>query len=42
LKQELVSVPIISVPDWTKPFEIICDASDFAIGAVLRQRIDNR
>jgi len=23
-------------PDWTKPFEIIYDASDFAIGDVLR------
>ena len=36
------SEPIISVPDWTRPFEIMCDASDYAISAVLRQRIDNR
>jgi len=42
LKQELVSSQIISVPDWTKPFEIMCDASDFAISAVLREHIDNR
>jgi len=35
LKQELVSSPIISAPDWTKPFEIMCNALDFAIGAVL-------
>ena len=42
LKSRLVSAPIISAPDWTKPFEIMCDASDFAIGAVLGQRIDNR
>ena len=35
LKQRLVSAPIISVPDWTKPFEIMCDASDYTIGAVL-------
>ena len=42
LKQELISVPIISAPNWAQPFEIICDASDFAIGAVLGQRIDNR
>jgi len=41
LKKELISVPIISAPDWSKSFEIICDASDFAIGAVLGQRIDN-
>ena len=37
-----MSAPIILAPDWTKPFEIICDASDFAIGAVLGQHIDNR
>ena len=42
LKQELVSTPIISTLDWTKSFEIMCDASDFAIGAVLGQCIDNR
>ena len=42
LKCRLVSAPIISAPDWTKPFEIMCDASDFAIGAVLGQCIDTR
>jgi len=42
LKQELISAPIISAPDWTKPFEFMCDASDYAIGTVLGQRIDNR
>jgi len=35
LKQELISAPIISTPDWTKPFEIMCDASDFTISVVL-------
>ena len=35
LKQKLVSAPIISTPDWTRPFEIMCDASDYVIGAVL-------
>jgi len=29
LKQEFFSAPIISAPDWTKPFEIMYDASDF-------------
>jgi len=33
---------LISAPDWFKPFEIMCDVSDFAIGAVLGQRIDNK
>jgi len=42
LKRELISAPIISALDWSKPFEIICDASDFTIGAVLGQRIDNK
>jgi len=42
LKIELISAPIISSPDWFKPFEIMCDVSDFAIGAVLVQRIDNK
>jgi len=42
LKQDLVSAPIISAPDCAQPFEIMCDASDFAIDAVLGQRIDNR
>ena len=42
LKQDLVSMSIISALDWAQPFEIMCDASDFAIGAVLGQRINNR
>ncbi|GJU50570.1 reverse transcriptase domain-containing protein [Tanacetum coccineum] len=27
-------------PNWDQPFEIMCDASDYAIGAVLGQRIE--
>jgi len=42
LKLELISAPIISPPDWSKPFEIMCDASNFAIGIVLGQRKDNK
>jgi len=35
LTKELVSALIISAPHWFNPFEIMCDASDFAISAVL-------
>jgi len=35
LKLELISAPIISPPDRSQPFEIMCDASNFAIGIVL-------
>jgi hypothetical protein len=38
LKSALVSALIIQPPDWSQPFEIMCDASDYAIGAVLDQR----
>jgi hypothetical protein len=38
LKSALVSAPIIQPPDWSQPFEIMCDASDNAVGVVLRQR----
>jgi len=42
LKIEVISASIISTPDWSKPFEIMCDAFDFTIGAILGQRIDNK
>jgi len=41
-KMKLISAAIISAPDWPKPFEIMCDASNFVIGAVLGQHIDNK
>nr|GEU65724.1 reverse transcriptase domain-containing protein [Tanacetum cinerariifolium] len=37
-KKKLTESPILVVPDWNLPFELMCDASDFAIGAVLGQR----
>ncbi|GJS36677.1 reverse transcriptase domain-containing protein [Tanacetum coccineum] len=38
LKRKLIEAPILIAPDWDLPFELMCDASDFAIGAVLGQR----
>ncbi|GJW55001.1 reverse transcriptase domain-containing protein [Tanacetum coccineum] len=38
LKKKLTEAPILVAPDWDLPFEIMCDASDFAIGAVLGKR----
>nr|GEW18763.1 reverse transcriptase domain-containing protein [Tanacetum cinerariifolium] len=38
LKIKLTEAPILIAPDWDMPFELMCDASDFAIGAVLGQR----
>nr|XP_033513044.1 uncharacterized protein K02A2.6-like [Nicotiana tomentosiformis] len=40
LKKKLVVAPIIAAPDWSLPFELMCDASDHAIGAMLGQRKD--
>ncbi|CAN6695195.1 unnamed protein product [Malus baccata var. baccata] len=38
LKELLTTAPIITHPDWSIPFELMCDASDYALGAVLGQR----
>ncbi|KAK8556618.1 hypothetical protein V6N12_003015 [Hibiscus sabdariffa] len=38
LKQSLISAPIVVPPDWSSSFELMCDASDYAVGAVLGQR----
>nr|GEY19298.1 hypothetical protein [Tanacetum cinerariifolium] len=38
LKRKLTEAPILIAPNWDLPFELMCDASDFAIGAVLGQR----
>nr|GFA67918.1 reverse transcriptase domain-containing protein [Tanacetum cinerariifolium] len=41
LKKKLTEASILVVPDWKLPFELTCDASDYAIGAVLGQRKSN-
>jgi hypothetical protein len=38
----LISAPIIQPPNWNLPFEIMCDASDYAVGVVLGQRVDKK
>ena len=38
LKDRLVSAPIVVAPDWDIPFELMCEASDYAIGVVLGQK----
>ncbi|KAL4376234.1 hypothetical protein GQ457_02G040140 [Hibiscus cannabinus] len=38
LKQKLVTAPIVEPPDWKLPFELMCDASDYVVGAILGQR----
>nr|GEV09806.1 reverse transcriptase domain-containing protein [Tanacetum cinerariifolium] len=37
LKQKLTEAPILIAPNWDLSFELMCDASDFAIGVVLGQ-----
>ena len=42
LKSHLTTAPIVQAPNWQLPFEVMCDASDLAIGAVLGQREDGK
>ncbi|GJW71480.1 reverse transcriptase domain-containing protein [Tanacetum coccineum] len=38
LKEKLTCAPVIVSPNWNLPFELMCDASDFSVGAVLGQK----
>ena len=42
LKFHLTTAPIVRAPNWQLPFEVMCDASDLAIEAVLGQREDGK
>ena len=38
IKSRLVIAPVMATPNWNKNFEITCDGSEYAMGAVLGQR----
>ena len=40
IKSRLVEAPIMAKLDWNREFEIMCDASDFAMGAALGQKVE--
>nr|GEX43274.1 reverse transcriptase domain-containing protein [Tanacetum cinerariifolium] len=40
LKDKLTEAPILIAPNWDQPFELMCNASDYAVGDVLGQRIE--
>jgi len=42
LKEALISTPIMQTSNWELPFEVMFDADDYVIGAVLGQRKDNK
>ncbi|RDX85012.1 Retrovirus-related Pol polyprotein, partial [Mucuna pruriens] len=40
LKSYLTSTPILQAPNWEYPFELMCDTSNSALGAILGQRVE--
>nr|GEY92504.1 reverse transcriptase domain-containing protein [Tanacetum cinerariifolium] len=38
--EKLTKAPILIAPNWDQPFELMCDPSDYAVGAVLGQRVE--
>ncbi|GKE13797.1 reverse transcriptase domain-containing protein, partial [Tanacetum coccineum] len=38
LKEKFACTPVIVSPNWNLPFELMCDASEFVVGAVLGQK----
>ena len=41
IKNKLIEAPIVVALNWGEPFKIMCNASDYAVEAVLRQRREN-
>jgi len=42
LKEALTSTPVLHPPIWGESFELMCDASNYAVGVVLGQRVDKK
>ncbi|WCJ22553.1 Gag-Pol polyprotein [Euphorbia peplus] len=42
LKEQLINSPILIAPNWEQPFELMCDASDTCVGAVLGQKVNKK
>ena len=42
LEKALITAPVVQPPDWNLPFEIMCEASDYAIGDVLGKSVDKK
>ena len=42
VKQVLIKAPILQSPNWDLPFEVMCNASDYAVGVVLGQRLEKQ
>jgi len=42
LKEALTSALILHPPIWEKPFELMCDASNYVAGVILGQRVDRK
>ncbi|GJV32504.1 reverse transcriptase domain-containing protein [Tanacetum coccineum] len=42
LCNKLITASVIIAPNWDLDFELMCDANDYAVGVVLRQRIEKK
>ena len=42
LRKALTAAPSLHPPIWGDPFELICDASNYAIGIILGQHVDKK
>ena len=40
LRKKLTTFPMMQPPDWELPFKLMCDASNYALGVVLSQRVN--